>query len=948
MKKKNLLFSAFTVLLLSVVGVIILTPIKLQNNAKTNESATEEKKEKGIDGAMEFYKRMKANFQTGEIDVDQLLLARKEVRNIPTSKSFILTWEEMGPNNVGGRVRALLIDKDNPSIMWAGGVAGGLWKSTTAGQSWVQIPLSGNIAVTSITQSPNGDIYVGTGEGLAQPRQTNYNSGALGDGIYYKEASSSTFTQLTATAGWQKVNRLAADNTGKVYAATVNGLKSTTDNGLTWGQSKAGNFADVKTASGSALVVASSGNKVYISSDTGSTWQTAALPSTGIDRIEVAVSPSNPAYIYAVLAADNGSLYGVYRTTDGGSTWTKIAVGGTTSFQLFGPNGQGWYDNVAMVHKTNPDIVYVGGIDMWKGQFVSAGNPFSWTKKTVWNASATSSVYVHADQHVYCQHPTDPNTFYLGTDGGIFKTIDGGNTFATLNKNFNVTQFYAVSPFANGGAIGGAQDNGTQFLDLMGNNPQQARDIRGGDGGWSASSALNQEVIFASIYFGNVARSNDFGETFQEPTDPATGDPEFYSETMNSGLGGAFVTPVILWETIDFQNSIDSINYVADQNYTAGAVVDGRSYFNNLYPFAHTLTHSMNKGDTIRLMDPIQSRLFIGTLKGIYMTKQALFFANKTPAWFRVSTMKYAGSAVWNMKISKDGDVLYYAVDNHLLRLSNLLAAQDSATADISGANYLIQDTLIKNFSAIISSISIDPSDANRVIVTLSGTGNEHVYYSSNATSANPTFATKRGNLPTSLPVYASLIPVNQSTQVVIGTEYGMYATSNILAATPVWEAVNTGVDPFVPVYMLSQQQNNFSWRQTITLDNGNPIVSVYPGVYNYGQIYAATHGRGIFTAKNYLSIADKKQSKFTQLSNLQLFPNPVSDRATLEFVLGSTQNAKVKVFDMNGRLIRTFDLGLLAGEQKIELDLSDLSNGVYIMNLQTAEKSISRKFIVN
>jgi hypothetical protein len=234
------------------------------------------------------------------------------------------------------------------------------------------------------------------------------------------------------------------------------------------------------------------------------------------------------------------------------------------------------------------------------------------------------------------------------------------------------------------------------------------------------------------------------------------------------------------------------------------------------------------------------------------------------------------------------------------------------------------------------------------VIVTLSGTGNEHVYYSSNATSANPTFATKRGNLPTSLPVYASLIPVNQSTQVVIGTEYGMYATSNILAATPVWEAVNTGVDPFVPVYMLSQQQNNFSWRQTITLDNGNPIVSVYPGVYNYGQIYAATHGRGIFTAKNYLSIADKKQSKFTQLSNLQLFPNPVSDRATLEFVLGSTQNAKVKVFDMNGRLIRTFDLGLLAGEQKIELDLSDLSNGVYIMNLQTAEKSISRKFIVN
>ncbi len=943
MKRRKLLFSLFALVVLTVVGTLTILP---NTDSKTEKVTIKKKKnQKAIAGAMDFYHRQKANFQTGEIEADKIIAARIDVQKMSSSKALGLTWAELGPNNVGGRIRALLIDNTNASIMYAGGVNGGLWKSTTAGQSWVQVPLSGNNAVSSICQNPDGDIYVGTGEGLAAPGSTNHNTGAFGNGIYYKAASQTVFTHLSSTNGWNKINRLASDKNGKVYAATSIGLRSTSDNGQTWSQSKVGSFNDVKIANNNTFVIASSGNKVYFSND-GSTWTTSTLPTAGVGRVELAISPSDISIIYAVMATSGGAFYGIYRSTNAGANWYQIAVGGSSSFNLFGDNNQGWYDNVAMVHGSNPDIVYVGGIDMWKGEKITSTGPFSWTRKTMWNASEFSSVYVHADQHVYTQHPNDPNTFYLGTDGGIFKTTNAGNSFATLNKNFNVTQFYAVSSHPSGGAIGGTQDNGTQFVDFQGNNPQQARQIRGGDGGWSAASMLNQEVIFASLYYGDVGRSKDFGQTFQDPTDPATGDPEFYSDVMISGLAGAFVTPTILWETIHYQNSIDSIYYVADTNYVLGDTIDGRSKTNNNYPFVYELQQNLDKGDTIKLMDPVQSRLFIGTAAGIYMTKQSLYFVNKTPIWFKVSVNSIPNTAVWNMQISRDGDVLYYAVNQYLFRLSNLLNAQDSATADVGGANYIIQDTLIKPFSGIISSISIDPSDANRVIVTLSGTGNNQVYYSSNATSSNPVFAAKKGDLTANLPVYASLIPLNNSQHCIIGTEYGIFTTDNIMSPAPVWTKANNGIDEMTAVYMLHQQQNSLAWRQTVTFDNGNPLVQVFPGVYNKGFIYAATHGRGLFSSNTYVSIEQRPTEKQTQLSNVKLYPNPVIDIAIFEYTVTNNSKVIVNIYDITGKMVVVYNLGTKSGAQKSEINMSDLSAGTYIMQLQTEGQSLTKKFI--
>ena len=947
MKTRKLLLGLIAFGIIAVSGTLFLGQNNKSNN--TIEVKHSQKNASGIDGAIAYYHRLKADAVTGDIEIDKIVAARKAAKNMPTAKTAGLTWEDIGPNNVGGRVRALIFDnQDNTNnTMYVGGVQGGLWISTNAGQSWTSVPLDGNISISSMCQTPDGDIYVGTGEGLAGAAYTNRGSGGVGSGIYLKKVGANDFTIISNTTNWKLINRLASDKNGKVYVATTTGLQSTSNDGVSWSLEKGGNFKDVKSMSDETRVVATMGNRVFISDGDG-TW-VQNTPGSG-QRVEVAIAPSDEDVIYAVYA-NGGALEGIYKTTDGGSNWSKIGNGGITAFNLFGPNNQGWYDNVIMVHKTNSDIVYVGGVDLWKGEKVNNTSPYSWTKKTIWSADPTSPVYVHADQHIYVQHPTDPNTFYQGTDGGVSKTTNGGQTFTTLNSDFNVTQFYAVSTHPNGGVMGGAQDNGTQFIDGTATHPsqkQEAREVLGGDGGWSATSMLNQEVIFASIYYGEVSRSSDFGASMQNPSDksqsPAT--PEFYSQEVLANLQGAFVTPTIIWETINYPNSRDSVIYVADQDYTMGDTIDGRSATNNAYPFEYILTADIDFEDSIKITDPVQSRFFVGTVAGIWMTKQSLYFKQTTPEWSLVSKNPVAGTAVWNMYISRDGDVLYYVLNNQLGRLSNLLEAQEDSTADANSPAYVVNDTIIKSFGGIVSSVSIDPENADNIVVTIAGTGTNSIYYSNNATSNNPTFKNAVGNLPSNTPVYASLIPMYNTNLCIIGTEFGIFTTDNITSTNPIWTKENSGFEAMAPVYQIIQQQNRLAWRKTVTLDQGNPLVQIYPGVYNHGQIYAATHGRGFFTCKTLMSIEDNSNKNKKYISDIKLYPNPVADNATVEYNLTEKASITISIYDINGRLLSNEQLGNKVGNQSERINTSNLTPGMYILQLRAGNDITTSKFI--
>ena len=277
---KNIIISSISLALLTFLFVDISQQDK-QSYIPIDERISEPTY--GAKGALEYLHRLKANAD-GEIPVEAVLKAREQVQARKGSRSAAsnttLLWTEMGPDNVGGRTRAILIDKDNSDLIYAGGVSGGLWKSTNGGLSWKIIPGTDQLefsGVVSICQTTNGDIYFGTGEGATSNMggASNGASAFIGGGIY-KSTDGITFTQLESTApsnlisssfDFASVTEMAAHKTdpNTVYAATRRGVKVSTDGGQSWqaGVVSAAEFLDVEVAIDGS-VFASTANAIFI------------------------------------------------------------------------------------------------------------------------------------------------------------------------------------------------------------------------------------------------------------------------------------------------------------------------------------------------------------------------------------------------------------------------------------------------------------------------------------------------------------------------------------------------------------------------------------------------------------------------------------------------------------------------------------------------------------
>ena len=404
-------------------------------------------------------------------------------------------WQWLGPGNIGGRVRAIVIHPNDPQTLWLGSVSGGIWKTTDGGANWAPLAdFMANLAVSSMVIDPTNPniLYAGTGEGYF-----NFDS-IRGAGIFKTTDGGATWNQLpsTATPDWFYVDRLAISpvNSQIILAATRTGIWRSTDGGTTWTRRLSQPFMfDVNfhpTDENLAIASGDSGVARY-STDGGLTWNLA----TGIsgDRVEVAYARSNPAIVYA--SVDN-SMGQVYKSTNGGQSYSLVSV---TQGLLA---DQGWYDNAIWVDPTNPDNVVVGGITLFKST----------------NGGVNFSQFggVHADQHIIVEAPgfdgSSIKTVYFGNDGGIYRTTDinaGFITTTTLNNNLGITQFYggAVN-VSSGRIIGGTQDNGT--LRYTGNT-QLWNFMAGGDGGWCASDPNDPNYFYGEFQWLQLHRSSNGG-----------------------------------------------------------------------------------------------------------------------------------------------------------------------------------------------------------------------------------------------------------------------------------------------------------------------------------------------------------------------------------------------------------------------------------------------------
>jgi photosystem II stability/assembly factor-like uncharacterized protein len=957
MKKKNyFVFIAIISLFLTSLSVSAQKKGKSRYVPRTDSEQTAAF---GFTGALDYYKALRNNHETGEFHIEDYYAARQEVEALGTNKNTTITWRSIGPTDQGGRVRGLIFDKNNSETMYAGAVSGGLWKTTNGGQSWQAInDLMQNLIISCIDQAPDGKIYFGTGEGFAPSfGSTAGSTGFVGMGLFRStDATGNSFEHIASTTpsstnGWEYVYKLKVHPNGDIYAATNRGIKYSSDNGATWSNPLAAlpgtatvEAHDVDISPNGNTISLVVGKKVYISTDGGANFTNVStggsmLPATQVSRIEVDIAPSNNNYIYACAARlGTEQLFNIYRSTDAGQSWTIIGPGGSANFQPLGT--QGYFDNVIRVHPTNPNKVYVGGLDMWTWE--SGGN---WEQKSLWYLSEFSPFYLHADHHEYVFDPNNPNIMYFGTDGGVSKSTNGGSTFESVNRNFATLQSYHMSVSKEGMIMTGTQDNGTLLMDRKGFVEGRSEPLLGGDGGYSAFSFLNDELLFGSLYYGHVQRT---------PVGNASGMSYFYDWFVES-LGfdeaqfsqgfASFVTPLLLHEKIDDYLSPDSVKYThVGDTVWAGDTIIAYSNTSN-YPFEYILPSSvpfMVEDDELMLHDIVTAKFYVGLNGKIIMTREAHRF-DKTPEWWQIAEIS---GMTQSMSVSKCGNYMFIGTrTGNLYRISNLDYANDLLSASmfvfdtiVSGANtsYVsspnpfsvveVKQLTISSSGRPVNNIAIDPNNPDRVIVVLGSYGSNlnYVFYSSNALSATPSFTSKQGTLP-KVPVYSALFEMNSPNTVLVGTEYGVYMTSNITAPAPSWNEENADGIARVPVYDLKQQ------------------VFWLPGVTNYGMVYAATHGRGVFETSNFVSVPEIESTPVSK-SLLEVYPNPTSDEITIKLPAG--QNVKhVKIYNISGKEVMSFNLDNTITDTKT-INVVSLPDGVYFIELTGNQMRQTGKFI--
>lgn len=788
-------------LALAITGIVCLFyyPVKKSISVKPAtflpqkfNSGTEE--EDGMEQAMQQEFEQTKDPRLNKIPVERLMNAAK-IRNqrlaqlssarIETAISG-LNWQERGPNNMGGRTRALLFDLGDAANgykkVWAGGVGGGLWYTndiTGAQPIWNKVnDFFENIAITAIVQNPNNtlEIYAATGEGW-------FNTDAIkGLGIWKTTNGGTTWNRLAPTAVFDYVNDLLIDKKGNLYASVrqeaatdAAGIQKSTDGGQSWTQvlgtplfGSSARGADLELAANgdiyATLGTTASNGGIYLSDfainkdTTGNAgaWLNITPNSSGIistpdnfwSRIELACAPSDANVVYALFQGygdeDCAAIQQYNKATNSWSVKTvpnTNSQGAPTNFS----GGQAWYDLIAAVDPNNANTLYIGGLDALRS--VDGGT--TWVQMTAWSLAGitgfTNAQYVHADHHVIAYAPGSSARAIWGTDGGIYYTananISGGKpSFADKNNGFNVTQYYscAAHPTNTNYFLAGAQDNGTHQFTASGVN--RVSMVTGGDGALCHIDQDNPNIQITSFVYNNYFVSTDGGNTF-----------------LYRSFGDA---------TGNFVNPTD--------------------------------------------YDKAGKKLYAGNTTGTYLRWEDPATGGSTAN--PVTVAAFNSAKITHVAVSPlTANRVYFGLNNGSIVRVDGTNSGNSKTG-----------TILKTGIGSVSCIAIDPADENHMLVTYYNYGVSHVFESVNANSTSPVWTNVQNLLP-DMPVRWAMFDPRSSKAALLATELGVWSTDNLNGTATDWQPTNTGLAN-VRVDMLKYRSSDRT-------------------------LVAATHGRGLFTA---------------------------------------------------------------------------------------------------
>lgn len=685
-------------------------------------------------------------------------------------------WTELGPGNIGGRIRAILIDPDDTNSIWVGGVAGGIYHSSDHGASFSPVnDFMANLAISSLVMDPanHNTIYAGTGEGF-------FNADAVhGYGVFKSTDRGATWNRLTsttpsatisdATYAWYFVNRLAISGNGATllaatrgYYGNSGGIWRSTDGGTTWSQRyNLGRVMDLRIDPNDATKAIAHSvsynfgtsqweSNILKSADSGQTWTAQKTFANTDIRIELAYAASNSQILYASVNQNSGDIW---KSTDGGTTWGAARVGNPQHL-----GNQGWYDNAIWVDPTDANHVVAAGLDVYR----STNGGTTWTKISNWGnnqidiryGSGTSHT-PHADHHALVSDPgyngTTNRILYNGNDGGLYRAPDitlAGETsgWDELNNGLGLTQFYSVAGKSSAGTriIGGTQDNGTLYNSGPGTDWKM---FSAGDGGYCAVDAANDNYLYGEYVYLQIGRSTDRGASFNYIDKTGS----FQLTDARSPSNANFIAPFIL-----------------DPNDSNRMLAGGLSLWQNNAvktgtDWAAIKASTGSKISAIAVAEGNSNIVWVGYNNGdVYYTSNGL---NASPTWTKVSS---------------------------------------ATTGTVQGR--------------LVSRIYIDKSDANKVYVTYGGYNNNNIWRTSNSGTAWTDLNSPDRVLP-AVPYFTVTRHPSAVNWLYVGTEVGLFTSQD---GGTTWSTSNDGP--------ANVEIAELVWRDNTTL-------------------IAATHGRGMFQA---------------------------------------------------------------------------------------------------
>jgi len=474
-----------------------------------------------------FFISMLISLSAAEIKIDAATFGAIEARSI-------------GPAIMSGRIMAIDAVNNDPSIIYIGAASGGVWKSTNGGVTFKPIfdKYTQSIGAIAIDQNNPDIVWVGTGEGCTR------NSVSVGTGLYKSIDAGQTW-KLVGLENSERISKIIIDPTDSktVYVAVLGhlwddnserGVYKTTDGGSTWHRilfiNNSTGAADIAiNPQNSSIIYAAMwqfrrkpyfftsggpGSGLYKSTDGGSTWRkiTKGLPQGILGRISIAIANSKPDVIYATIEAEDG---GLYRSDDGGETWVKL----NASFNIL---ARPFYFSHLVVDPQNYKRVYKPGFSLTVSE--DGGLSFS--------TPSFEGDKIHPDHHALWINPKNPSHLILGTDGGVYVSTDRGANWRFLT-NLPISQFYHVSydlemPY---NVYGGLQDNGSWMGPSESPNGIENKDwhvVGGGDGFYVYPDYNDKNIIYCEYQGGNLLKYNkSTGEIKEIKPYPKAGEPKY-------------------------------------------------------------------------------------------------------------------------------------------------------------------------------------------------------------------------------------------------------------------------------------------------------------------------------------------------------------------------------------------------------------------------------------